>query len=99
MWLHGEFPWLGAGFIQAVAEDHMDGFAAQLIERDSSCARCEAMAHADVFTRLGRALEFPTYHGGSGRDASTIARAITCRRPVLGTGLVDLVALEGTFHA
>jgi RNAse (barnase) inhibitor barstar len=58
-----EFPWLGRGFVYAVAEAYADQFASALADRGFTVATMRPRSADDFHDELAAALSFPGYYG------------------------------------
>jgi hypothetical protein len=77
VWFRRDFPWLGSGFIHAVADDYADRFLADLARRGFEARSIRGDSGRSIFDELGSAFAFPDYYGGSGWDS-----VIDCFRDV-----------------
>ena len=63
IWLKQEFPWLGPGFVQAVAERYADQFSSALARLGFSVKTMRCGAGDDLHAELAKVLNFPDYYG------------------------------------
>lgn len=63
IWLQQEFPWLGRGFVHAVAESYADEFSRALARLGLTVSTMRCGAYDDLHAELGTALSFPEYYG------------------------------------
>jgi RNAse (barnase) inhibitor barstar len=69
VWFTREFPWLRSGMVHAVDISSAAEFEGSLKELGFTVARLQCGEGDDIFRELSRALDFPSYFGGSGWDA------------------------------
>jgi RNAse (barnase) inhibitor barstar len=68
IWMRHEFPWLGRGFIHAVAEAYAEGFTGELVARefDLFVFRGDRMTDPSSFwNEIRMSFKFPDYFGGN----------------------------------
>jgi len=63
VWYPHEFPWLGDGFIPAIADKYADEFADQLAGRGVVVATMRCGAGDSFHEAIAEALNFPDYYG------------------------------------
>jgi hypothetical protein len=63
VWIRREFPWIGSGFILAVAESYADQFADQLRALGFTVVTMRCGSGASFGTALKHALRFPDWCG------------------------------------
>jgi len=61
LWFRGVFPWLGAGFVHAVAEDYADRFVTSLRERDFAILKIDGREQRNLHDQLSEAFGLPDY--------------------------------------
>ena len=61
LWFRAEYPWLGAGFVHAVAEDYAGRLATSLRERDFAILEIDRREQRNLHDQLSQVFALPDY--------------------------------------